>query len=395
MAICAMFVDRIKIFAQAGKGGRGCVSFRREKFVPKGGPDGGDGGRGGDVILRADQHTDHLAHLLYEPIIAAKNGGHGRGKKMHGKNAPNKVVTVPVGTIVYQLRNPGRELRIENEESDIPYRFRNSSDGGEIESKGARFSQKRSVEKQSAMDVLADLSRDGEEFLLCKGGGGGKGNVHFKSSRNRAPREYSDGHEGESGHFLLELRSIADAALVGYPNAGKSTLIQRISAARSKIAPYPFTTLHPVIGVVELADYHRATIADIPGLIEGAHRKLGLGHDFLRHITRCRLLLFVLDMAGSEGRSPIADLESLRREIDLYDPHLSLRPWIVVANKMDLPQAEKNLRDFKKRFPQRMIVPISAKERRGIDELKRLLGEWIDQEQEAVADSGRSGTGHD
>jgi len=395
MAICAMFVDRIKIFAQAGKGGRGCVSFRREKFVPKGGPDGGDGGRGGDVILRADQHTDHLAHLFYEPIIAAKNGGHGRGKKMHGKNAPNKVVTVPVGTIVYQLRNPGRELRIENEESDIPYRFRNSSDGGEIESEGARFSHARSMEKQSAMDVLADLSRDGEEFLLCKGGAGGKGNVHFKSSRNRAPREYSDGHEGESGHFLLELRSIADAALVGYPNAGKSTLIQRISAARSKIAPYLFTTLHPVIGVVELADYHRATIADIPGLIEGAHRNLGLGHDFLRHITRCRLLLFVLDMAGSEGRSPMADLESLRREIDLYDPHLSLRPWIVVANKMDLPQAEKNLRDFKKRFPQRMIVPISAKERRGIDELKRLLGEWIDQEQEAVADSGRSGTGHD
>ena len=381
-----------------------CLSIA-SKFLPKperAGVGGGDGGRGGDVVLRADQHTDHLAHLFYEPIIKAKNGGHGRGKKMHGKNAPNKIVKVPVGTIAYQLRSADRELRIEKGESDTPNSLRNSIDDGEIEPDGARFSDERSMEKQSAirdsqsaMEVLADLSRDGEEFLLCKGGAGGKGNVHFKSSRNRAPREYTDGNEGESGHFFLELRSIADAALVGYPNAGKSTLIQRISAARSKIAPYPFTTLHPVIGVVELADYRRATIADIPGLIEGAHRNLGLGHDFLRHITRCRLLLFVLDMAGSEGRSPIADLESLRREIDLYDPHLSLRPWIVVANKMDLPQAEKNLRDFERRFPQRTVLPMSAKERRGINELKRLLGEWIDQEQQAVAGQAGVGAGHD
>src|SRR5438445_11638825 len=178
----AMFVDRIKIFAQAGKCGRACASFRREKFVPKGGPDGGDGGRGGDVILRADQHTDHLAHLFYEPIIKAKNGGHGRGKKMHGKNAPNKIVKVPVGTIAYQLRSADRELRIEKGESDIPNSLRNSIDDGEIEPDGARFSDERSMEKQSAMEVLADLSRDGEEFLLCKGGAGGKGNVHFKSS---------------------------------------------------------------------------------------------------------------------------------------------------------------------------------------------------------------------
>ncbi len=408
MAICAVFVDRIKIFAQAGKGGRGCVSFRREKFVPKGGPDGGDGGRGGDVVLRADQHTDHLAHLFYEPIIKAKNGGHGRGKKMHGKNAPSKVIKVPVGTIVYQLRSadcgsePDWRLRIDGDQSDISINFRNSVNGREIEIDRPHLSDEQSIEdqsaihnSQSAMDVLADLARDGQEFILCKGGAGGKGNVHFKSSRNRAPREYTDGDEGESGRFLLELRSIADAALVGYPNAGKSTLIQRISAARSKIAPYPFTTLHPVIGVVELGDYRRMTIADIPGLIEGAHRNLGLGHDFLRHITRCRLLLFVLDMAGSEGRSPIADLESLRREIDLYDPHLSLRPWIVVANKMDLPQAKKNLRDFGKRFPQRMIISISAKEGRGINELKRLLGEWIDQEQQAVAGQAGVGAGHD
>jgi GTPase len=248
-----------------------------------------------------------------------------------------------------------------------------------------------STEEHSGIELLADLTRDGQEFLLCKGGAGGKGNVHFKSSRNRAPREYTEGGEGESGHFLFELRSIADAALVGYPNAGKSTLIQRVSAARSKIAPYPFTTLHPVVGIVEIGDYRRATVADIPGLIEGAHRNLGLGHDFLRHITRCRLLLFVLDMAGSEGRSPIADLESLRREIHLYAPRLSERPWFVVANKMDLPQAEENLRDFQKRFPQRTIVPISAKEGRGINELKRLLKEWMDQPSELVTDQSQAG----
>src|SRR5205807_2141748 len=330
----AVFVDRIKVFAQAGKGGRGCVSFRREKFVPKGGPDGGDGGRGGDVILRADQHTDHLAHLFYESIIKAKNGGHGRGKKMHGKNAPNKIVKVPVGTIVYELRILDEKglrsadcgVRIEEEQSDA------SVDSEKIEEQPRRSPNNESVESairdsQSAIDPLADLTHDGEEFLLCKGGAGGKGNVHFKSSRNRAPREYTDGGEGESGHFLLELRSIADVALVGYPNAGKSTLIQQISAAQSKIAPYPFTTLHPVIGIVELPGYRHATIADIPGLIEVAHRGLGLGHEFLRHITRCPILIFVIDVAGSEGRSPVEDLQSLRKEIDLYDPMLSSRPW--------------------------------------------------------------------
>jgi GTP-binding protein len=376
-----MFVDRIKVFAQAGKGGRGCVSFRREKFVPKGGPDGGDGGRGGDIILRADQHTDHLAHLFYEPLIKAKNGGHGRGKKMHGKNAPDKIVKVPIGTIVYQLRNVDGEVQMEGEQSRALF------DGGEIEGLPRGLPDEQLVQsavRDPQSDLIADLTRDGQEFLLCKGGVGGKGNVHFKSSRNRAPREYTDGGEGESGHFLLELRSIADAALVGYPNAGKSTLIQQISAARSKIAPYPFTTLHPVIGIVDLGDYRRATVADIPGLIEGAHRNLGLGHDFLRHITRCRLLLFIIDMAGSEGRSPIADLESLRREIDLYDPRLSERLWFVVANKMDLPQAKENLNDFQKRFPQRTIVSISAKEGRGIGELKRLVSEWMDQDTERV-----------
>src|SRR6266536_4109013 len=360
-----MFVDRIKVFAQAGKGGRGCVSFRREKFVPKGGPDGGDGGRGGDIILRADRHTDHLAHLFYEPIIKTKNGGHGRGKKMYGKNAPDKIVKVPVGTMVYELRGVDGGVRIGGEQSDDAIPNRESSiDDSETEAEPRRFTDEQSIRNQSAIhdpqsDLLADLTSEGQEFLLCKGGAGGKGNVHFKSSRNRAPREYTEGGEGESGNFLLELRSIADAALVGSPNGGKSTLIREISAARSKIAPYPFTTLHPVIGIAELGDYRRTTVADIPGLIEGAHRNLGLGHDFLRHITRCRLFLFVLDMAGSEGRSPIGDLESLRREIGLYDPILSKRPWYIIANKMDLPAAQENLEAVQNRFRPVEVVAVS------------------------------------
>ena len=350
-----MFVDRIKVHAKAGDGGRGCVSFRREKFVPKGGPDGGDGGKGGDIVLRADEHTDNLAALFYEPLIKAKSGAHGRGKQMHGRGAPDKVVKVPVGTIVWRDEGGGRRDEGERDSSLIPH--------------------------PSSLIQIADLTRPNEEFVLCRGGAGGKGNVHFKSSRNRAPREYTEGEEGEEGDFLLELRTIADVGLVGYPNAGKSTLLRRISAAHPKVAAYPFTTLHPMIGVVEFDDYRRATVADIPGLIEGAHRNLGLGHAFLRHITRCRLLLFVLDMAGSEGRGPIADLQHLRREIDLYDPRLSQRPWGVVANKMDLPGAEEKLRAFRRRYPQREVVAISAKNGNGIEELKRALDQWLQEDE--------------
>jgi GTPase len=339
-----VFVDRIKVFAQAGQGGRGSVSFRREKFVPKGGPDGGDGGRGGDVILRADSHTDNLSNLFYEPIIKAKRGGHGMGKKMYGRAAPNKVVKVPVGTVVYPFRE-GEEIG------------------------------KRST--PDLEDLIVDLATDGQEFVLCQGGKGGKGNVHFKSSRNRAPREYTEGDEGEQGHFLLELRTIADAGFVGYPNAGKSTLLRTISAARPKVAAYPFTTLHPIVGVVDFPGYGRATVADIPGLIEGAHKNVGLGHDFLRHITRCKLLLFVVDVAGSEARSPIEDLQQLRKEIDLYDSRLSERPWFVVANKMDLPDAEENLQALRKRFGKIDIVPVSAAKGEGIEELKKKLGQTL------------------
>jgi GTP-binding protein len=348
-----MFIDRIRIFAQAGNGGRGCVSFRREKFVPKGGPDGGDGGHGGNVVLRADRHVDNLTALFYEPIIKAKNGGHGMGKKMAGRAGADKVVNVPAGTIV--LKDEARAVRDEKQREEV-----------------SSFTP-----RPSSLHPIVDLTRDGQEFVLCRGGAGGKGNVHFKSSRNRAPREYTEGEEGERGHFLLELRTIADAGLVGYPNAGKSTLLRKLSAARPKVAAYPFTTLHPVIGVVELGGYTRATIADIPGLIEGAHRNVGLGYAFLRHIMRCRVLLFVVDLAGSEGRNPMQDVQHLRREIDLYDPPLSGRPWHVVANKLDLEAARENLAALRKRFAPVEVVPVSAKTGEGLDALKTKLEKWL------------------
>ena len=353
-----MFVDRVTAFAQAGKGGRGSVSFRREKFVPKGGPDGGDGGRGGDVILRADRHVDNLANLFYEPIIKAKNGGHGMGKKMAGRAGANKIVKVPVGTIVYAVEGAQR----------LTFNAQRSTPNAE----------------QSGMPIV-DLTRDGQELVLCRGGGGGKGTVHFKSSRNRAPRQSTEGEEGEHGYFLFELRTIADAGLVGYPNAGKSTLLRKISAARPKIAAYPFTTLHPIVGVMEFPGCRRATIADIPGLIEGAHRGVGLGHEFLRHITRCRILIFVIDVAGSEGRNPIEDLQNLRREIDLYDPALSSRPWLIVANKMDLPDAERNLRALQERFPKTKIVPMAAEQGQGIAELKKTLAATMSNDKDVVS----------
>ncbi len=336
-----MFVDRIKVFVEAGSGGRGSVSFRREKFVPKGGPDGGDGGRGGDVILRADPQVDSLTDLFYQPLIKAKSGGHGMGKKMAGRSAVDKIVKVPMGTVVYRAEDAT-----------------NASYG----------SQEPYEEKP-----LVDLTVEGQEFVICHGGDGGKGNVHFKSSRNRAPREYTEGEEGEQGHFLFELRTIADAGLVGYPNAGKSTLLRKVSAAKPKVAAYPFTTLHPIIGVVDLDEYRRVTIADIPGLIEGAHRGVGLGHEFLRHITRCRIFLFVVDIAGSEARDPVNDMKSLRREIDLYDSRLSERPWFIVANKIDLPDADENLKRLRKDFRKIEIVPVSAAKGEGIDALKEKL----------------------
>ncbi len=371
-----MFVDHIRIFAKAGDGGDGAVSFRRESFVPKGGPDGGDGGRGASVVLRAESHQDNLTPFFYEPIVKGKNGERGGGRQCFGKSSPDRIVPVPVGTIVYRLPD---EDTTEEEDPDVEHgrraMFVDFSKTPEAEEKPVR--KKKAPINPEELEMIADLTEVGQEFVLCAGGKGGIGNVHFKSSRNQAPRQYTEGVPGEQGYFYLELRKIADAGLVGYPNAGKSTLLGKVSAAHPKVASYPFTTLTPHIGVVELPAYQRVTVADIPGLIEGAHADVGLGHDFLRHIVRCKLLVFVLDMAGSEGREPLDDLQKLRKELDLYDPKLSERPWIVVANKMDLAEAPERLKGFKRRYRKLEIFPISASTGEGVEQLKKRLGELV------------------
>ena len=353
-----MFVDRIRIHAKAGDGGNGCVSFRREKFVPRGGPNGGDGGKGGDIIFRTDVHTDNLVNFYYQPLLKASRGEHGLGKNMYGKAGKDAAYKVPPGTLVYRIPAQILEPPLAEEALAEP--------------------APKPVIAPADCELVADLCQEDQELVLCRGGSGGKGNTHFKSSTNRAPRQFTEGEPGEEGYFLLELRKIADVGLVGYPNAGKSTLLGKVSAAHPKVAPYPFTSLNPVVGVVEFEGYKRATIADIPGLIEGAHRDVGLGHDFLRHIVRCKLLVFVLDTAGSEGRNPIEDLGSLRRELDLYDPTLSQRSWIIAANKMDLSGAEENLASIRNRFSDKIVVPMIAADGVGIDDFKRALQTLLD-----------------
>src|SRR5438270_9710912 len=303
---------------------------------------------------------------------------------MAGRGGANKIVKVPVGTIVWRAED--EKFSTSNADKSRAGAQQRTPDSDQSAIRALPVSAKATADRQSEMDLIVDLVRDGEEFVLCRGGAGGKGNVHFKSSRNRAPRQYTDGEEGEGGYFLLELRTIADAGLIGYPNAGKSTLLRKISAARPKVAAYPFTTLHPIVGVIEFQGYRRATIADIPGLLEGAHRGLGLGHEFLRHITRCGVLVFVIDIAGSEGRSPVEDLQNLRREIDLYDPALSSRPWLIVANKMDLPDAKKNLKAVQERFPKIKILPTSAAIGEGMDALKKTLSAEFMRDKDIVAE---------
>jgi GTP-binding protein len=373
-----MFVDQIKVHAKAGEGGNGAVSFLREKFVPKGGPNGGDGGRGGDIILQADTSTDNLAGFFYEPLIRGLDGENGMGKNLYGRRGKPKYVRVPVGTLVYRVHGPALPEGEAVRRGVLYYNL-------ETEAPPPEAPVKKGLDIRSPdLELIADLTQPGQEFVLCKGGEGGKGNVHFKSSTNRIPRESTPGEAGEEGDFVFELRTIADAGLVGYPNAGKSTVLGRISSAHPKVAAYPFTTLHPIIGVVEFPGYDRATVADIPGLIEGAHLNVGLGHEFLRHIVRCKLLLFVLDMAGSEGRNPIEDLGTLREELKLHDPTLAKRPWVVIANKMDLPEAEANLKAFKRRFRKREVIPISAAENQGIEALKERLHELIGRRADAA-----------
>ena len=319
------------------------VHFRREKFVPRGGPDGGDGGKGGDVILEVAENTDNLTPFLYKSRLLAQSGEHGAGRQKTGRSGKNFRERVPPGTLVYRA----------------------DESVGKIE------------HPEKELELIADLTTAGEKYVLARGGTGGKGNVHFKSPNNQAPQECTLGEPGEEGYFYLELRKIADAGLVGFPNAGKSTLLSVLSAAKPKVAAYPFTTLQPMVGVLEFEGFSRGTMADIPGLIEGAHDNVGLGHDFLRHIMRCRILLFVVDTAGSEARDPIEDLQKLRTEIKLYDEELAKRPWMIVANKMDLPEAEEKLEHLRARFPKVEILPVSAQEGDGLDALKMRLGELI------------------
>ncbi len=290
-----MFVDEVEIRVAAGDGGRGCIAFRREKYVPRGGPSGGDGGNGGSVFIVASPHLNTLVNYRFHPDFKARRGQHGMGSNMHGANGEHLTLDVPVGTVVYEL----------------------PEDGGEP-------------------IQVADLTVIGQKVRIAAGGQGGRGNARFVSSTNRAPRRADPGVPGEVKQLRLQLKLLADVGLVGFPNAGKSTIISHISAAKPKIAAYPFTTLTPHLGVVSLSDDRSFVVADVPGLIEGAHRGTGLGHQFLRHLERTRVLVHVIDMSGETGRDPVADVETIRRELELYLPEFAGRPQIAAANKMDV-----------------------------------------------------------
>jgi GTP-binding protein len=325
------FVDSAVVYAQGGRGGNGCCSFRREKFVPKGGPDGGDGGRGGHVALRVDPNADSLVSLYYAPHQRAEDGGHGKGKKQHGRNGRDLVVLVPCGTEVWDTGS-GR--------------------------------------------ILADLVKPGDEFVVAQGGKGGLGNPHWLTNTHQVPYEHSAGEPGEERTVRCELKVAADAGLIGLPNSGKSSLLTGISHAHPRIAPYPFTTLYPVIGTVQTEDYTRFSVADIPGLVAGAHEGVGLGDRLLRHVERATALVYVVDMAGSEGRDPVDDYRVLKRELGLYDKELTRRPMLIAANKMDLPGAAENLKAFR-RSVRKEVVPVSALTGEGIAAFRRHLQDLV------------------
>ncbi|MEM9280972.1 MAG: GTPase Obg [Verrucomicrobiota bacterium] len=407
-----MFVDHIKIFAKAGDGGHGCSSFRREKFEPKGGPDGGDGGKGGDLILVVDPHTDNLRDFFYRPNHKADRGMHGQGRRKTGKSGKDLILKVPPGTLVYRtdpihpkkknddfvepdLRDAdwsgdfvnddeGQMVlmdRSESEEGDEIEEADTSENDGENdfmidEREEPSFElEEEEPEEHPFGELVADLTEIGQRFTLCRGGIGGKGNWNFRTDTNQAPIEFTLGEKGEEDWFYLELRRIADIGLVGFPNAGKSTLLSTLSNATPKVAAYPFTTLKPMVGVVEFQGFMRATVADIPGLIEGAHANVGLGHNFLRHISRCSVFLFVVDTAGVDQRDPISDIQILRKELRLYDELLGEREWLIVANKIDLEESQLYLDAIKSRFPKQEVFPISAQQGEGIEDLKKRLCE--------------------
>ena len=299
-----MFVDEVDIRVSAGDGGRGCVSFRREKFVPRGGPNGGDGGHGGSVFLVASAHLNTLVSFRFHPEFHARGGGHGEGSNRHGSNGGDLELAVPIGTVVFRVDENGQP--------------------GE---------------------QVADLTEEGQRALVAQGGRGGRGNAQFATSTNRAPRRAEPGYPGEEYALRLQLKLLADVGLIGYPNAGKSTLISRISAAKPKIADYPFTTLTPHLGVVGMSGDRSFVVADVPGLIEGAHRGQGLGHRFLRHIERTKVLVYLVDVSSMSGRDPGDDLVVIRRELELFRAELLDRPQLVAANKTDsLDEPERLVR---------------------------------------------------
>lgn len=323
-----MFVDRVTIQFSAGKGGNGVVAWRREKFIPKGGPSGGNGGKGGSIVLEADTQISSLDWFRHRRLIKADNGGAGGSNCRQGRNGQDLILKVPCGTL---------------------------------------------VKHGHTGEVLHDFTQDGERWVLCKGGRGGRGNDSFKTPTNRAPNQFTEGNEGQSQFVELELKLIADVGLVGFPNAGKSTLISSLAGLRVKVAAYPFTTLQPNLGFIELEDYKRIYLADIPGIIEGASQNRGLGLEFLRHIERTKLLIYMLDASGIDGRNPSHDYRILREEMMAYNPELLERPSIVALNKIDTEEAREHIEQFNKdyQFPPDTLFQISAAYGEGLENLLR------------------------
>ncbi len=399
-----MFVDEVKIYARAGHGGRGCVAFLRETFRPKGGPCGGNGGRGGDVILEADHDLNNLVNQFYQPRLIAEDGSHGMGKGMDGRAGRDLVVKVPCGTLVWELSDPATTVPETDAspaagEDHLPV---SSSHRPRLRAVGGIQAVEIDLEREAPITgpvpgvrgrLLADLTQPGQRFVLCKGGRGGLGNRNFATARRQAPRFAQPGEPGEEGEFLLELRLMADVGLVGFPNAGKSTLLAAVSKARPKIAPYPFTTLHPQVGIVEYPDWYRLTLCDVPGLVAGAHRNVGLGHAFLRHIRRCTVLVLLLDMAGTDNRLPWEDYAQLLSELELYDPALLERPRLIVANKMDEAAAAANLRKFRRRVPHTPVLPVAAAFDQGIPAFKKAIRELVEKARSATTPALGPATG--
>ena len=325
------FIDQVEVLVRSGKGGDGSCSMRREALVIMGGPDGGDGGRGGDVVFKASEHINSLLSLYYDPKCFAQDGEAGKGQKMFGKRGKDLVIPVPLGTEVYDA------------DTDL---------------------------------LIADITEPGQAVVVAKGGAGGFGNVHFKSSVNQAPTEHTPGGEAEEKRLRLELKTIADAGLLGFPNAGKSSLLSVLSSATPKIASYPFTTLNPVVGTIVYDDFAKIRMADVPGIIEGAAKGVGLGLAFLKHLERSKVLVYVIDMAGTDNREPWTDYKILKKEIDEYSAELAERPYLVVANKLDTVAAQENLARFKKETGVDPIC-ISCESREGLETFKSALREIV------------------